>query len=410
MCMKNYNLTFALGLTDLGRPLFKRGASADTELSIDAQREMNRENNEFNAQQAQLTRDFDADQAQLNRDFQGQMQSQQMQWNEDMWNKQNEYNTPANQLARASASGINPNAIFGGLSSQAQAVGGVSGVSGAQASGPAASAASVPTVMGTSKFTQVLNALNSVLHDGSTVAEMLYGTDVKKANARLTNANAEAQEIQNNREKSKDEAVRTGFSITEDGRIVPTSSVGPNDKVEPLVMSSKFNSGTLEGYNQISQWVKNNEVNKLETLKATFQQQVQKELPNLTINVHGADIPAARAIAMLQPWQLATVIQNYDKLGADIENITQQTSNLEEEHENIKATREKINSEKDLNKALLRKYDFENSGQTNLGRAIDDMDKNGVSVVGVYNAIKGLADDVSDVIPKIKVTNVANYK
>lgn len=408
--MKNYNLTFALGLIDLGRPLFKRGASADTELSIEAQREMNRENNEFNAQQAQLTRDFDASQAQLNRDFQGQMQSQQMQWNEDMWNKQNEYNTPANQLARASAAGINPNAIFGGLSSQAQAVGGVPGVSGGQASGPAASAASVPTVMGTSKFTQVLNALNSVLHDGSTVAEMLYGTDVKKANARLTNANAEAQEIQNRREQSKDEAIRTGFSITEDGRIVPTSSVGPNDKVEPLVMSSKFNSGTLEGYNQISNWVKNNEVNKLETLKASFQQQVQKELPNMTINVHGADIPAARAIAMLQPWQLATVIQNYDKLTADIENITQQTTNLEEENANIKATREKINSEKDLNKALLRKYDFENSGQTNLGRALDDMDKNGVSVVGVYNAIKGLADDVSDVIPKIKVNNVTNYK
>ena len=92
MCMDNFNLTFALGLIDLGRPLFKRGASADTELSIEAQREMNRENNEFNAQQAQLTRDFDAEQAQINRDFQGQMQSQQMQWNEDMWNKQNSDN------------------------------------------------------------------------------------------------------------------------------------------------------------------------------------------------------------------------------------------------------------------------------------------------------------------------------
>lgn len=410
MCMKNYNLTFALGLIDLGRPLFKRGASADTELSIEAQREMNRENNEFNAQQAQLTRDFDAEQAQINRDFQGQMQSQQMQWNEDMWNKQNEYNTPSNQLARASAAGINPNAIFGGLSSQAQAVGGVAGVNGAQANGPAASAASVPTVMGTSKFTQVLNALNSVLHDGSTVAEMLYGTDVKKANARLTNANAEAQEIQNRREVSKDEAVRNQFAIRPDGSIVPISSIKDGEQSEPLVVGNKFNSGTIEGYSMVSEWLKRNEVNKLEQLKATFQQRVQEELPNLTINVNGADIPAVRAIAMLQPWQLATVIQNYDKLGADIENITQHTSNLKEEHENIKETREKIKSEKDLNKALLRKYDFENSGQTNLGRALDDMDKNGVSVVGVYNAVKGLADDVSDVIPKIKVTNVDNYK
>lgn len=391
MCMKIYNLTSALGLIDLGRPLFKRGASADTELSIEAQREMNRENNEFNAQQAQLTRDFDAAQAQINRDFQGQMQSQQMQWNEDMWNKQNEYNTPANQLSRASAAGINPNAIFGGLSSQAQSVGGVSGVSGAQASGPAASAASVPTVMGTSKFTQVLNALNSVLHDGSTVAEMLYGTDVKKANARLTNANAEAQEIQNNREKSKDEAVRTGFSITEDGRIVPTSSVGPNDKVEPLVLSSKFNSGTLEGYNQISEWVKNNEVNKLETLKATFQQQVQKELPNTSINVRGADIPAARAIALLEPWQLASIIANYDKLAADIKNINQKTDNLT-------AEKDKIISETDVNKELVKKYKQDNKGQSSFGKAIEDIEQNGVSVVGVYNAVKGLASDVGSVI------------
>lgn len=410
MCMKIYNLTFALGLIDLGRPLFKRGASADTELSIEAQRDMNRENNEFNAQQAQLTRDFDAEQSQLNRDFQGQMQSQQMQWNEDMWNKQNEYNTPANQLARASAAGINPNAIFGGLSSQAQAVGGVSGVSGAQASGPAASAASVPTVMGTSKFTQVLNALNSVLHDGSTVAEMLYGTDVKKANARLTNANAEAQEIQNRREVSKDETVRKQFAIRSDGTIVPISSLNENEKAEPLINGNKFNSGTIEGLSMVSDWLKRNEVNKLEQLKATFQQRVQEELPNMSINVRGADIPAARAIAMLQPWQLATVIQNYQKLSADIKNINQDTANLKEENANIKVSRDKIKSETDLNKALLRKYNNENSGQTSLGRAIEDMEENGVSVVGVYNAVKGLADDVSDVIPSVKVNTFNKYE
>lgn len=408
--MKNYNLTLALGLIDLGRPLFKRGASADTELSIEAQREMNRENNEFNAQQAQLTRDFDAEQAQINRDFQGQMQSQQMQWNEDMWNKQNEYNTPSNQLSRASAAGINPNAIFGGLSSQAQAVGGVSGVSGAQASGPAASAASVPTVMGTSRFTQVLNALNSVLNDGSTVAEMLYGTDVKKANARLTNANAEAQEIQNRREISKDEAVRKQFAIRPDGSIVPISSIKEDEQSETLIVGNKFNSGTIEGYSMVSEWLKRNEVNKLEQLKATFQQRVQEELPNMSINVRGSDIPAARAIAMLQPWQLATVIQNYEKLSADIKNIKQETTNLKDEDINIKATFDKIQSETAINKALVKKYNNDNSGQTNLGRAIDDMQKNGVSVVGVYNAVKGLADDVSDVIPSVKVNTFNKYE
>lgn len=47
---------------------------------------MNRENNAFNANQALLQR----------------------QWQEDMWNKQNEYNLPKNQVARALEAGINP--------------------------------------------------------------------------------------------------------------------------------------------------------------------------------------------------------------------------------------------------------------------------------------------------------------
>lgn len=35
------------------------------------------------------------------------------QWEEEMWNKQNEYNSPENQLRLAMEAGINPNAIFG---------------------------------------------------------------------------------------------------------------------------------------------------------------------------------------------------------------------------------------------------------------------------------------------------------
>lgn len=372
--MKNYNLTFALGLIDLGRPLFKRGASADTELSIEAQRDMNRENNEFNAQQAQLTRDFDAEQAQINRDFQGQMQSQQMQWNEDMWNKQNEYNTPANQLSRASAAGINPNAIFGGLSSQAQAVGGVSGVSGAQASGPAASAASVPTVMGTSKFTQVLNALNSVLHDGSTVAEMLYGTDVKKANARLTNANAEAQEIQNRREKAYDESFGKGFAINSNtGEIKAISSLSEtelnqmssdNKRIwEPIILGSV---GSARASADTSSILTKLNSDQLQRMKDSFEQTVQKELPNTYVELDGKQVHISQAIAKLPAEQVRNLIEGTNK-------VIQETKTSK--------------SQEDVNSAQKRLIEQEINGDTALGKAVEAIDKEGFSGKNVVNLL-----------------------
>ena len=42
-----------------------------------------------------------------------QMMREQNAWNENMWNKQNEYNTPANQMKRFEAAGLNPNLVYG---------------------------------------------------------------------------------------------------------------------------------------------------------------------------------------------------------------------------------------------------------------------------------------------------------
>lgn len=41
------------------------------------------------------------------------LQKQQQEWNVEMWNMQNEYNTPANQMARYQEAGLNPNMIYG---------------------------------------------------------------------------------------------------------------------------------------------------------------------------------------------------------------------------------------------------------------------------------------------------------
>lgn len=43
----------------------------------------------------------------------------QNEWNEYMWNKQNEYNTPKNQMARYLEAGLNPNLIYGSGSASA---------------------------------------------------------------------------------------------------------------------------------------------------------------------------------------------------------------------------------------------------------------------------------------------------
>lgn len=46
-----------------------------------------------------------------------QLAREQMQWQEAMWNKQNEYNTPANQVSRLLAAGLSPNLAYGNLQS-----------------------------------------------------------------------------------------------------------------------------------------------------------------------------------------------------------------------------------------------------------------------------------------------------
>lgn len=54
---------------------------------------------------------FNAGQAQLNRDFQREERLQTQEFNQEMWERNNQYNSPKQQLARAQEAGINPNLI-----------------------------------------------------------------------------------------------------------------------------------------------------------------------------------------------------------------------------------------------------------------------------------------------------------
>lgn len=72
--------------------------------------------------------------AQLNNEFNERMMEKQMDYNLEMWNKQNAYNTPAEQMKRLKDAGINPYMALGSVQSgQAGSVGGVNPAQGTSA-------------------------------------------------------------------------------------------------------------------------------------------------------------------------------------------------------------------------------------------------------------------------------------
>lgn len=63
--------------------------------------------------EAQKDRDFNAEQAELARQFSREERLASQEFDLDMWNRNNEYNSPVEQLKRYKAAGINPNAMNG---------------------------------------------------------------------------------------------------------------------------------------------------------------------------------------------------------------------------------------------------------------------------------------------------------
>lgn len=104
---------------------------------------------QWNSMEAEKARQFNAEEAEKSRDWQTLEREATQDWNLEQWNRENEYNSPAEQLKRAMEAGINPNSAIQGILGNSQA-GEVrtSPQSGAQASGPAASGkmSSPPTI------------------------------------------------------------------------------------------------------------------------------------------------------------------------------------------------------------------------------------------------------------------------
>lgn len=74
-----------------GNIIGKHGQNSNIDKQISAQREENQKNREWNAAQAEKAN----------------------QWSIDQWNRENEYNLPANVMARLRAGGVNPDLFYG---------------------------------------------------------------------------------------------------------------------------------------------------------------------------------------------------------------------------------------------------------------------------------------------------------
>lgn len=130
---------------------------------IKAQQEENEKNRTYNFNLAQL----------------------QNKWNLEQWNRENEYNSPAQQMARLKAAGLNPDMMYQS---------GTSGLTAASSPSMTAGAPSSPVDMSALGQKRTIgDAIHQGLQDSLVGAQI----DVMKSQARKNNADAGGQEITN---------------------------------------------------------------------------------------------------------------------------------------------------------------------------------------------------------------------
>ncbi len=129
---------------------------------------LTRKQMEWQAHQNELDRQWNSFEAEISRANQRKMQQSQFEHEQDMWNRNNQYNSPAAQMARYQMAGINP---FVAMSGNQPAIASSSEVpsvpSAPQASGMAGRGAASPIPM------QPVNPVNGILQGVSTFANVL---------------------------------------------------------------------------------------------------------------------------------------------------------------------------------------------------------------------------------------------
>lgn len=316
---------------------------------------------------------FNEEQNRINRDFSMNMLHAQHQYNLSDWNMQNDYNeqmyekynTPSAQVRQLAEAGINPNMAFGGSSSYSpvQSLG--------SNSGSVPGSLGAPSPLGMIPDRSMAEALMRAGSDGSSMLSAVLG--VPKANARLLNANAERQEIENARARSYDDTLRSGLVYNpKTMEIKFASELGEYDEgFEPLIRPRSYNKGTFDAVKDFNDWLVHREGNDVRKLQLSFEKSVAEKMPDVKVDVNGKLISAAEAIARMKP-------QEFKQQLLDAVKTSQDTNTSK--------------SQEDLNKENKIAVQNQNQGVSQTGKAIENWGKKGV-FQGSLDVIKAIISD-----------------
>lgn len=320
--------------------------------------------------------DFQREENQKTRDYNLNLAKQQNQWNIDQWNRENEYNTPLNQMNRYKSAGLNPDLMYGQQN--------LSAASPEMTSGEGA------TPM---DYSPVAN--------GPTIGEAASIA----ANARLTNAQAKLAESQ----ADKVDSETVGQTINNEW--LPKLLKGQTEINEADVKQKLADAGlkgkqievAAEQIKVMQQSVKESQ-KKIEDLQSQMEnrtfQQVQSMLEyNLKkdkqsyevreiLSKIGLNSVTARRVASLLPYEIAESISrtNVNDATAALTFLKQGTERL------IQANQRLSNSEKSELIKSLQSDNFEKLMELNA-----HLDKNGNEhfISKCFRALKDMIDSVS---------------
>lgn len=319
--------------------------------------------NEANKQIHESDNAFNAQQAELNRQFQAEQTEKQNQWNLDLWNKNNEYNTPQNQVDRLVAAGINPN-MYGSISSGTSSS---TASSSSTPSGSQASAGSPIAMQPTDSFRKTLQLVDTLVNGGTGIAKAFFqdsslsaNTRQANAQARLTNANAEAQEIQNNISRSYDAGLATAglYFNSNTADFINQQDYDALDDLQKrdyqLVTGNGTNKGTgqntgiMKAAQAISTMFKDVNQNKASSLQA-----------KLAATIFGKQIQDPDVINGL----VKMPAKQFDELCGSLARITKELKLLDDEHD-LNEDAHKLN-EKQLDYIQAQMRNSQNSSMAN---------------------------------------------
>lgn len=134
----------------------------------------------FGSAQQKRQNEFNAEQAQLNRDFQTSEREASQQWNLEQWQRENEYNSPVQQMARMKEAGINPNVAIGQLANNG---------SGSVRTSPQSGASASSVGMFSSGFGQAFQRYN----ESRLINSQIDKTDAETQGLGIDNSNKQRQ-------------------------------------------------------------------------------------------------------------------------------------------------------------------------------------------------------------------------